>query len=61
MNVIAALRTPPSAPPDLTFLQPASRLLITKCDVTDINTTEAAVQETVKKIGKVDWVENNAG
>ena len=60
-NVVATLRNPASAPPELSNLQPASRLLITKCDVTDLETIETAVIETIQKFGKVDWVVNNAG
>ena len=60
-NVVATLRNPTAAPSELSSLQPASRLLITKCDVIDPKTIEAAVGETIKAFGNVDWIVNNAG
>lgn len=60
-NVIAGLRSPSSAPKELSSLEPPSRLLITKCDVTDLKSIESSVKESVNRFGKVDWVVNNAG
>lgn len=57
-NVIATLRSPASAPQDLKDLA-GERLLIAKCDVTDIQTIESAVQETIKKFGEVTCLVNN--
>jgi len=59
-NVVASMRSPHKAPTELTSLD-ASRLLITKCDVTNISTIESALAATFEKFGKVDWLVNNAG
>jgi NAD(P)-dependent dehydrogenase (short-subunit alcohol dehydrogenase family) len=42
-------------------LEAGVRVLATRCDVTDPNSVQAAVQETAKKLGGIDILVNNAG
>ncbi|MDJ1502699.1 SDR family oxidoreductase [Xanthocytophaga agilis] len=56
-NVIATLRTPENE----TELTTLDNILVTKLDVLDIHSIENAVNEGVRKFGKIDVLLNNAG
>ena len=58
-NVIASMRSPDSAPGELTALD-ASRFLLIKCDVLNLASIRAAVDASIQRFGQVDWVVNNA-
>lgn len=56
-NVIATMRTPEKE----TELTTLDNVLVTQLDVLDVNTIEKAVNEGIKKFGKIDVLVNNAG
>lgn len=58
-NVVATLRNP-EKDTELKQLD-ASRILVLKLDVTDINAIEQAVASAIARFGKIDLLINNAG
>jgi NADP-dependent 3-hydroxy acid dehydrogenase YdfG len=56
-NVIATMRTPEKED-ELTKVE---NILVTKLDVTDLDSIQAAVDSGIKKFGKIDALVNNAG
>jgi len=56
-NVVATMRNPESA----TELAALDNVLVTRLDVLDVNSIEAAVREGIRKFGKIDVLVNNAG
>jgi len=56
-NVIATMRTPEKED-ELTKVE---NILVTKLDVTDLDSIQAAVDFCIKKFGKIDVLVNNAG
>lgn len=56
-NVIATMRSPQ----DESELNLLKNTLVTKLDVLDLNTIDAALNEGIEKFGKIDVVLNNAG
>jgi short-subunit dehydrogenase len=56
-NVIATMRKPENE----TVLTTLNNVLVTKLDVLDIDSIENAVNEGIRKFGKIDVLVNNAG
>lgn len=56
-NVVATMRKPEQASKDLV----APNILVTRLDVLDENSIQAAVQSGVERFGKIDVLVNNAG
>jgi NAD(P)-dependent dehydrogenase (short-subunit alcohol dehydrogenase family) len=56
-NVIATMRNPENE----TELTTADNVLLTKLDVLDLDTIQHAVNEGIRKFGKIDVLVNNAG
>jgi NADP-dependent 3-hydroxy acid dehydrogenase YdfG len=56
-NVIATMRNPESA----TEFEGLDTVMLTKLDVLDPNSIEKAINEGIKRFGKIDVVLNNAG
>ena len=56
-NVIATMRTPDKE----TELTALDHVLVTRLDVLDINSIQAAIAQGIKQFGKIDVVVNNAG
>jgi len=56
-NVVATMRTPDKE----TELQKLDNVLVTRLDVTDPSSVEAAVAATLEKFGSLDALVNNAG
>ena len=58
-NVVATMRQPESAAGQELAAQPNT--LVTKLDLVDVNTINAAVEAAIAKFGKIDVLVNNAG
>jgi len=56
-NVVATMRNPENA----TELAALDHVLVTRLDVLDVASIETAVQEGIRKFGKIDVLVNNAG
>lgn len=56
-NVIATMRQPEKE----TALTASDKVLVTRLDVLDLASIESAVQEGIRKFGKIDVLLNNAG
>lgn len=56
-NVIATMRTPEKE----AELRELKNTLVTRLDVLDLNSIQKAVEEGIKKFGKIDVLVNNAG
>lgn len=56
-NVVATMRNPENVPDELK----QSNVLITKMDVTDVDSIKKAIQEAISKFGLIDVLINNAG
>ena len=56
-NVVATLRDPADAPPD--FAMP--NVLVAALDVSDRASIETAVEQALKRFGRIDVLVNNAG
>lgn len=57
-NVIATMRNPAAAPPALID---GPRMLVTRLDVQDRQSIEAAIEQGIERFGRIDVLVNNAG